>query len=257
MQKTFECSSANCQAGIARRDITPPVGIYNRCWGAALYDTATGVHHPFTATALAMSDFNGGSPLVILTLDLCWFEYEENEEFLSTVTEQTGIGRDQLIVSLGHSHAGCNLSANIKDKEGGEMIGPFFEHVIAQSIDAIKEAMGSQEDVWFTADYGNCNLATNRNYNDTEFGEMICGFNPEGSVDNTLALVRITNSSGEIVAHIINYGCHPTTLGPENRLLSPDYISAARGIMERDFGGLCMFMISPCGDTGPREGFVA
>lgn len=33
-----------CRAGVARRDITPPVGIYHRTWGAATHERATGVH---------------------------------------------------------------------------------------------------------------------------------------------------------------------------------------------------------------------
>ena len=33
-------------------DITPPVGIYHRMWGAATHDRATGVHKPLLATLL-------------------------------------------------------------------------------------------------------------------------------------------------------------------------------------------------------------
>ena len=41
-----------CQVGVARGDITPPVGIYHRMWGAAVHDKATGVHRPLLATLL-------------------------------------------------------------------------------------------------------------------------------------------------------------------------------------------------------------
>ena len=41
-----------CLLGVARCDVTPPVGIYHRMWGAATHDRATGVHRPLTATAL-------------------------------------------------------------------------------------------------------------------------------------------------------------------------------------------------------------
>ena len=41
-----------CRAAIARCDITPPVGIYHRMWGAATHDRATGVHRPLLATLL-------------------------------------------------------------------------------------------------------------------------------------------------------------------------------------------------------------
>lgn len=35
-----------CRVGVARRDITPPAGIYHRMWGAAMHDRAEGVHKP-------------------------------------------------------------------------------------------------------------------------------------------------------------------------------------------------------------------
>ena len=43
---------SRCRAGVARCDITPPIGIYHRMWGAALQDQATGVHRPLEATLL-------------------------------------------------------------------------------------------------------------------------------------------------------------------------------------------------------------
>ena len=51
---------AGAGVGFARADITPPVGIYHRMWGAALHDRATGVHRPLTATALWLEPPAGG-----------------------------------------------------------------------------------------------------------------------------------------------------------------------------------------------------
>ena len=47
-----ETPQSDCRLGVARCDVTPPVGIYHRMWGAATHDRATGVHRPLTATAL-------------------------------------------------------------------------------------------------------------------------------------------------------------------------------------------------------------
>ena len=41
MNKTF--SYTHCEFGVATRDVTPPVGIYARSWGAATHDVAEGV----------------------------------------------------------------------------------------------------------------------------------------------------------------------------------------------------------------------
>ena len=47
--------------GYAQGDITPPVGIYHRMWGAARHDKATGVHRPLLADVLILesSDESG------------------------------------------------------------------------------------------------------------------------------------------------------------------------------------------------------
>jgi hypothetical protein len=46
----------------ARADITPPLGIYWRMWGAATHDHATGVHRPLTATAAVFEPLGAAEP---------------------------------------------------------------------------------------------------------------------------------------------------------------------------------------------------
>jgi hypothetical protein len=55
MAKSRVTDSYFCgQIGIAREDITPPVGIYAKNWGAATHDVAEGIHRPLTATVLTL-----------------------------------------------------------------------------------------------------------------------------------------------------------------------------------------------------------
>ncbi len=56
--------------GVARCDITPPVGIYSRMWGSAQHDVAEGVHRGLTATVLTFAPTGAGQPLVLVQLDL-------------------------------------------------------------------------------------------------------------------------------------------------------------------------------------------
>ena len=79
MNKTF--SYTHCNFGVATRDVTPPVGIYARSWGAATHDTAEGVHRPFAATAAVFAPLGGDGPtLALVAVDLGWFQHVPDEQ---------------------------------------------------------------------------------------------------------------------------------------------------------------------------------
>ena len=249
--------SARCRAGVARRDVTPPVGIQSRSFGAALHETAEGVHRPFTATALALAELEGdGSPMLLLAVDIGWLEKEEMAEFLDGVREPLGLDEGRLLIAFSHTHAGANLSSSMRDHPGGDKIGPYFERLIGRCAEAGAEAIANLVPAWLTFGSGTCDLAQNRDAWDEDSQQFVTGFNPDGEPDDTVLVARVSSDDGSVLATLVNYGCHPTTLGPTNRLLSPDYIGAMREVMEDAFGAPCLFLLSPCGDTGPREGFV-
>ena len=64
-------SYTHCRFGVATRDVTPPVGIYARSWGAATHEVAEGVHRPFAATAAVFAPVTGDEPtLALVAVDL-------------------------------------------------------------------------------------------------------------------------------------------------------------------------------------------
>jgi hypothetical protein len=69
-------------------------------------------------------------------------------------------------------------------------------------------------------------------------------------------VARVAADSGQRLATIVNYACHPTTLAWDNRQISPDYVGALRETIERETRAACVFLQGASGDLGPREGFV-
>src|SRR3954470_19803721 len=65
--------------GVAREDITPPIGIYARSWGAAKHDVAEGIHRPLTLTALTFQSSHEDAPLVLIAADLGWWKSRDDE----------------------------------------------------------------------------------------------------------------------------------------------------------------------------------
>ncbi len=247
-----------CAVGVARRDITPPVGIYARSWGAARHDVAEGVHRPMTATAAALRPLEGDGPeLVIVALDLGGFPYRPDEPRIrGAILAATGLSEDQLLINASHTHAGASVNTQLGDRPGAALVAPYLERMVGEVAAAINEAREGVAPAWITYGYGRCSLATNRDFWAPELGRYICGYNPAGAADDTVLVARVTTDDGTTVATLVNYACHPTTLAWENRLLSPDYIGAMREVLEKIYGGLCLFLYGAAGELGPRNGFV-
>ena len=251
-------STTHCAFGVARRDVTPPPGIYARSWGAATHDVAEGVHRPLTATAAVFAPLEGDGPtLALVALDIGWFPYAPDERALRAgIMERTGLAEAELLVQMSHTHAGANTNSRLEGRPGTELIAPYLERLTAAVGDAVLEARSSATEAFVTFGYGRCGLAANRDFWDAEAGRWACGYNPDGAADDTLLVARATDGAGRTLATLFNYACHPTTLAWENRLLSPDFVGAAREILEGAFAAPALFLQGASGELAPRDDFV-
>ena len=256
MQTTH--SSTRCRFGVATRDVTPPVGIYARSWGAATHEVAEGVHRPFVATAAVFAPIGGDEPtLALVAVDLGWFQHiPDEQEFRAAVLSRTGLDDAALLVNMSHTHSGANVNSQLADKPGGELIAPYIEHLTEQIGSAIVEAKEALAPAWVTYGAGRCALATNRDFWDEEAGRFAAGYNPDGPADDTVLVARITGEDGAVLATVFNYACHPTTLAWENTQLSPDYIGAAREVLEQSFDAPALFLQGASGELAPRDDYV-
>ncbi len=241
--------------GVARRDITPPVGIYNRNWGAARTDVAEGIHRPLTATALAISARSSEAPVVLIALDLGWFRSMDDERSVrSAVIEALGLDESRVMVAMSHTHAGPSISTADREKPGGDKIPAYLEEVRDAVRTAASEAAESMQSSILSWTRGRCDLARNRDLDEGD--RHACGFNPTAPADDTVLVGRVTGKDGRISATLVNYACHPTTLAWENRLISPDYVGAMREVMETATGAPCLFLQGASGELGPRHGYT-
>src|SRR5438105_858647 len=249
-----------CRFGLARCDITPPVGIYHRMWGAATHDRATGVHRPLTATALVFQAAEGpittDTEQVVVAVDLCLLWATEMENLLRAVSNGTGLKREQIAVSFSHTHAAGLMGLERRSLPGGELIPPYLDALGAKIAAIVGEARAAAQPAVIVYGAGGCSLAAQRDFWDDASAQFVCGFNPEGPADVTVLVARVSGLDGAPIASIVNYACHPTTLAWENTLISPDFPGAMRELVDGTTGAPCAFLQGASGDLGPREGFV-
>ncbi|MBM4069016.1 MAG: hypothetical protein FJ271_08745 [Planctomycetes bacterium] len=261
---TVETPQARCNVGVARCDITPPPGIYHRMWGAAAHDRATGVHRPLTATAVVFRDpahpFNevpqATAEQVLVAVDHCLLWAPEMNALLTTVCQQASVSRESLAVNFSHTHAAGLMDRKRSHLPGGELIAEYLEGLAVSIARVVQAARQQAQPAIITFGAGRCPLAAHRDFPDLASKQIVCGFNPDGPTDDTIVIARISASDGRLLACIVNYACHPTTLAWDNTLISPDFPGAMRELVEGSTGAPCVFLQGASGDIGPREGFV-
>ena len=276
---------SRCLFALAWGDITPPANIYHRMWGAAKHERATGVHRPLRATVTvfeaAQSTSGTDDPprgtgrdtrleqhepdlpnptserrQIILALDHCVLGSVEQKQLMAHIEQATGQAKESILVIFSHTHGAGLMGLERASLPGGDLIPGYLLSMAERAAMLVKEALAQLAAADITYGVGHCKLAAHRDFWDAERKLFACGFNPAVPADDTVLVARVTAADRRLLASVVNYACHPTTLGWDNTLISPDYIGALREVVERETGAPCLFLQGASGELGPVEGCV-
>src|SRR6266545_3019339 len=122
-----ETPQSRCRFALAWADITPPVGIYHRMWGAARHERATGVHRPLRATVAVFqaAEARVSSPesrQILVALDHCVLGAVEHEQLVSHIAQTSGEPQEAILVLCAHTHGAGLMSLERATLPGGELI---------------------------------------------------------------------------------------------------------------------------------------
>ena len=244
-------------AGTGRTDITPPIGIAHAGWGAQSHERAEGIDMPLTITALVIEssgNTTASERIAILDIDTCMLVDAYDIVIRRAVNEATGIPHSNQRIAYTHTHSGP-IEGLSWIAQGSEMIKPWFDSMGPASAKAVEEAISKLTEVRVDSGAGHCEININRrpvSHN----GEVFTGRNPSGFVDHEVLVTAIDDLDGKPVATLVNYACHPTIMGPENRLITPDYPGVLRETVENIIGGKCLFLQGAAGNQGPVDGYT-
>ena len=248
--------TSRARLGLARVDITPPVGIYHPMWGAARHHRSTGVHKPLWADVIAMGPVNDDAPQGLRAfVDLVQLMQDQHDKALSAMSGAVNLTIENTILSYSHTHASGVFKLDRAHLPGGEMIPGYLEELPVKLAEASRQAVENMQEVFITYAIGRCDLAVNRDYWDEAYGHYVCGYNPDAPADDTVLVARITDVDGNPRGTIVNYACHATTLAWENTLVSPDFVGAMREKIEEETQSPCIYAQGACGDLGPRYNY--
>lgn len=237
--------------GVAKVDITPdgPVRMYG--YGARKTESE-GIAGRLKAAALVFGEDAGEGPAVLLTVDCGAVPAPLRDEVLRRVQAKLPIRPERFMLCNSHNHSGPDL------KGMPSLTGTEHEHLASYA----KELTGRLEKVVLQAaaarrpgrlawTQGTVGFAANRRVlKDGKWAGF--GAVPGAPVDHSLPLLRVTDANDKILALVINYACHNTTLRGNFKQIHGDWAASAQESIEADHPGVVAMVTLGCGaDSDP------
>lgn len=246
-------------AGVARCDITPPVGIAQMNWGSQSHIFSIG-NDPLglKATALVVSD--GKQRFAMVDVDRLFIDGLEPS--IDRASALTGIPAQNIRLAATHTHAAVNVStakgpAGLDLSEYQAAVERYDEFLMDKIVGLIVEANSNLHPAHIYGEIGSGRININRRVRQDGDRPAAVGRNPDGFVDRDLIVFRIDNAQGEPIAVLVNFPCHGTVLAYENKRISPDWIGMVRKVVEDAMPtAKCLFFQGAAGNQGPIEGFT-
>ena len=252
-----DAAASGLFAGVARADISPPVGIAHLNWGSQTHVEAVGIDPVgMYATALVLSD--GKQKFAMVDIDCLSIRKMDN--VIRQAAERTGIPASHIRLGATHTHAGPAYQEEKgpvgKDPKLYLPVIDAYERLVEEKIvGAIIEATSKLRPAHIYGAKGVGTININRRVRGTASTPPAVGTNPDGFVDRDLIVFRIDDASGKPYAVLVNFQCHGTTLTFENKLISPDWVGMVRKTIETAMPGvLSLYFQGAAGNQGPIEG---
>lgn len=230
--------------GIARVDITPPVG--GPLQGYTPWRNSESIHDPLHLTAYLIQQ--GDKRVMLASADLVGIPTNLNLELRTVMAEAIGMKPEHILLAPTHTHSGP--VTNI-DKEGKCCNPVYFEIILKNAaIHAAKEAAQNVQPAELGIGTTQSQVAINRRELDVS-GQVVLGQEPLGSYDPTMTVISFRTHEGKVLGNIVHYGCHNTASGNGTEI-TRDWCGVMVDRMDEQTGGITAFINGCQGDCGPR-----
>jgi hypothetical protein len=167
--------------------------------------------------------------------------------------KQTGLKREQLLLTCSHTHCGPVVQGNLTDMydmtpDQPDKIRAYTEKLRGWMVETMVAAVKDLKPAKLSIGEGTAGFAMNRRQV-TDKG-ITNGRNPEGPVDHSVPVLKIEDEAGKLKAVVFGYACHNTTM--QFYEWCGDYVGFAQIELEKKHpGALAMFWIGCGADANP------
>jgi Neutral/alkaline non-lysosomal ceramidase, N-terminal len=226
------------EVGFGKADITPDVKA-KPVWiaGYGHNRQATGVHDPLYARAVVLKD--GPRKVALVSVDLVGFMYPNTK----SVRKQLD-GFTYVLVASTHNH------------EGPDTIGLWGPSVRESGVDAEYMAQAEQGIVSAVRQAEAAAAPAKATYGTAEDESLLRDSRLPIAKDGVLRALRFTRQSdGGVLGVLVQWNCHPETLGSKNTLITADFAAPAIAMLELEYQAPVAYFSGAVGGlmTGPRD----
>ncbi len=219
-------------------DITPPVG-YSLDGYAARKEKSQGIHDPLMGQILLLKSYQ--KQIAIICLDLVAIGMEFTTLVRNGIQQAIGVPPENVLISCSHTHSGpagfMPPHPGITTSSNPDLQGYVAQQLVVAAIMANKQLQSVHLGIGRGVVEG---IGLNRN-------------DPFALVDKEVIILRVDSKSGNPIAVLMNYGCHPTVLGYQNLLYTADYPGAARSNLRKIYPEtIFMYTNGAAGDVSTR-----
>lgn len=253
---------------VASADITPKGPVWLAGFGDRTHKSE-GVHDPVYAKAVLLQ---ANKTLLIVTLDAVGSDRSFIVAVKDALEEAFGLKHEDVLINFSHTHASVKLT------------GPDYAlrdtlYSMTDGVDFNRPASELPEDEVFYAFVRDTLLRLTADcFASLEEGELLLGRGtsrfsvsrrkptasgikwapyPEAEYDDDLIVLKLVDQANNLKALLYNYACHPTSMGPDNYLVSGDFAGATSRMLEATYpGATVLFLQGCCAELKPVKSAV-
>jgi len=231
------------KAGTGRVDITPMLGTIMGGYRAR-EEGARGVHDRLFATALALGEEE--QEVAIVSCDLLLLNDDIISASRKLIQEKTGLSTERVLICTTHTHSGPDTFGLLQN----EAIERYLKTLPPKIASCVENAHATMKLARLGVGSGKVKeIAFNRRLvmadgSVRQNTENICPQDVvrNGPVDEQLGIIKIVDREDSPIATFINFTLHPAVVGEKNLLFSADYPGYLNKIVEKDVGGMSLFL---------------
>lgn len=200
------------KVGVGETIVTPPIG--TPMAGYSRPDVSKGVHDELHARTLVIEGADGTS-VALMTVSVVNMGVSFMDAIRDGVNKQTGIPKDNIVISCTHTHSGPAIGKI--DSDYSKLL---IERSIASAVDAWNKRVPGRIGFGSTIV-----IELAKNDRTMEYGGL--------TADPEAAIIKVEDAKGKLIGVAFNYGCHPSTLDLHSFLFTEDWpYYSIKGIKE-------------------------